>query len=67
MSNDKAERTGVNRRDLLGGTAKAAALAGIAGAVAGGTAGSALFGAAPAQAAGAGNQKYEVKPGDLDE
>ena len=67
MSNDKAERTGVNRRDLLGGTAKAAALAGIAGAVAGGTAGSALFGSAPAQAAGAGNQKYEVKPGDLDE
>ncbi len=67
MSNDKAERTGVNRRDLLGGTAKAAALAGIAGAVAGGTAGSTLFGSAPAQAAGAGNQKYEVKPGDLDE
>ncbi|CAO3382659.1 TAT-dependent nitrous-oxide reductase [Azospirillum argentinense] len=66
-SNIKVERTGVNRRDLLGGTAKAAALAGIAGAVAGGTAGSALFGAGPAAAAGSGNQKYEVKPGDLDE
>ncbi|QCO19728.1 TAT-dependent nitrous-oxide reductase (plasmid) [Azospirillum brasilense] len=66
-SNIKVERTGMNRRDLLGGTAKAAALAGIAGAVAGGTAGGALFGAGPAEAAGSGNQKYEVKPGDLDE
>ncbi|MBP2296113.1 TAT-dependent nitrous-oxide reductase [Azospirillum rugosum] len=67
MSNEKAERAGVNRRDLLGGTAKAAALAGIAGAVGGGAASNALFSASPAQAAGAGNQKYEVKPGDLDE
>lgn len=71
MSNEMAKQTGVNRRDLLGGTAKAAAVAGLAGAVGGGAvtgvAGNALFGAATAQAATAGSQKYEVKPGDLDE
>ncbi len=73
MSNEKAMEAGVNRRELLGGTAKVAALAGLAGAVGGGAAtgmaGGALFGAAPAQAATAapGKQAAEVKPGDLDE
>ena len=72
MSNEKATPTGVNRRELLGGTAKAAALAGVAGAVGGGAAmelaGGTLLGAGTAQAATtAGKQSYEVKPGDLDE
>ncbi|MCG5241644.1 TAT-dependent nitrous-oxide reductase [Azospirillum doebereinerae] len=71
MSDEKSKAVGVvNRRDLLGGTAKVAALAGLAGA-AGGAAigGDALFGAATARAATAtpGKQVYEVKPGDLDE
>lgn len=72
MSKEMAKQTGVNRRDLLGGTAKAAALAGLAGAVGGGAAtgiGGNLLGAATASAATAapGKQAYEVKPGDLDE
>ncbi len=73
MSDDTNNTAGVNRRALLGGTAKAAALAGLAGAVGGGTAGgvagSTLFGATEALAAApqAGHQSIEVKPGDLDE
>ncbi|MBP2301142.1 TAT-dependent nitrous-oxide reductase [Azospirillum picis] len=72
MSNEMIP-AGVNRRALLGGTAKVAAFAGLAGAVGGGTAsgvaGSALFGAAAAQAATPqpGHLNAEVKPGDLDE
>ncbi|MGQ9366675.1 TAT-dependent nitrous-oxide reductase [Azospirillum sp. ST 5-10] len=72
MSNENDKPVAMNRRDLLGGTAKAAALAGLTGAVGGGAAvslgGGSLIGASAAQAAtasGAGN--YEVKPGDLDE
>ena len=73
MSNDTNNTAGVNRRALLGGTAKAAALAGLTGAVGGaaasGIAGNALFGASAALAATpkAGQQSVEVKPGDLDE
>ncbi|AWK88681.1 TAT-dependent nitrous-oxide reductase [Azospirillum thermophilum] len=72
MSKEMAKQTGVNRRDLLGGTAKAAALAGLAGAVGGAAAtgiGGNLLGASSASAATAapGKQAYEVKPGDLDE
>ncbi len=73
MSNEKDKPAGMNRREILGGTAKAAALAGVAGAVGGGAvtgvAGDALFGASTARAAtpASGKPKYEVKPGDLDE
>ncbi|CBS89841.1 TAT-dependent nitrous-oxide reductase [Azospirillum lipoferum] len=73
MSSETNNTAGVNRRALLGGTAKAAALAGLTGAVggaaAGGIAGNALFGASAALAATpqAGHQSVEVKPGDLDE
>ncbi|MBY6262607.1 TAT-dependent nitrous-oxide reductase [Azospirillum sp. 412522] len=73
MSSETNNSAGVNRRALLGGTAKAAALAGLGGAVggatAGGIAGSALFGAGEALAANvqAGHLNAEVKPGDLDE
>ncbi|PWC47689.1 TAT-dependent nitrous-oxide reductase [Azospirillum sp. TSA6c] len=73
MSSETNNSAGVNRRALLGGTAKAAALAGLGGAVggatAGGIAGSALFGATEAMAANAqaGHLNAEVKPGDLDE
>ncbi len=73
MSNEKDKPAGMNRREILGGTAKAAALAGVAGAVGGaavsGVAGDALFGASTARAAtpASGKPKYEVKPGDLDE
>ncbi|HYD30051.1 MAG TPA: TAT-dependent nitrous-oxide reductase [Azospirillaceae bacterium] len=71
MSNEKDKATGMNRRELLGGSAKAAALAGLAGAVGGGAAtsvaGTSLFGVSTAHAATAGKQSAEVKPGDLDE
>ncbi|WP_029007338.1 TAT-dependent nitrous-oxide reductase [Azospirillum halopraeferens] len=71
MSNENEPQKGMNRRDLLGGTAKAAALAGLTGAVGGGAAGAlaggSLLGAGTAHAATAGKQSYEVKPGDLDE
>ena len=72
MSSETNNTAGVNRRALLGGTAKAAALAGLTGAVGGATAsgiaGSALFGATEALAANAqaGHLNAEVKPGDLD-
>lgn len=62
-SNEKTE--GLNRRALLGGTAKAAALAGF-GAL-GGAAVTAGGLVAPAPAAASGRSVTEVKPGDLDE
>ncbi|MBF0373625.1 MAG: TAT-dependent nitrous-oxide reductase [Alphaproteobacteria bacterium] len=57
---------GFSRRDLLGGSAKLAALAGLGGAglVTGGQALHRAIGEARAQSAG---QKYEVLPGQLDE
>lgn len=62
--------TGLSRRDLLGGTAKVAVAAGFTGAV-GATGAAALTGAlplaSPAQAAAAGSQKADVRPGELDE
>ncbi|HEY0838076.1 MAG TPA: TAT-dependent nitrous-oxide reductase [Azospirillum sp.] len=70
MSKNEEKPAGVNRRDLLGGTAKAAVMAGVVGAVGGGavvSAGGSLLGASPAKAATASNSKYDVKPGDLDE
>ncbi len=55
---EKVTKSGVSRRDLLGGTAKTAVVAGM-GAVA-------LGGANPAYAA-EGGQKFEMSPGELDE
>ena len=69
MSEDQT-KGGLNRRDLLGGSAKAAALAGLVGTSAGGAAaiaGGSLLGPSAAKAATAGKQSAEVKPGDLDE
>ena len=65
MSEKKTTRDGVSRRDLLGGTAKAAALAGLGGAAGGGAlVGSAL---APRSAKAAEKARNEVAPGELDE
>lgn len=55
---EKLTKSGVSRRDLLGGTAKTAVVAGM-GAVA-------LGGASPVYAA-EGGQKFELSPGELDE
>jgi nitrous-oxide reductase len=63
MSKADDKKAGITRRELLGGSAKLAALAG-AGSVAGLAGGSMLYGGA-AQAAGRG--KAEVAPGDLDD
>ncbi|MEI7606916.1 MAG: TAT-dependent nitrous-oxide reductase, partial [Rhodospirillaceae bacterium] len=64
MSEDAKTKTSVSRRDLLGGTATVAAMAGLAGA--GVVGGVALSGGGVAQAATSTN-KTEVKPGDLDD
>lgn len=66
MSQDEIKKTGLNRRQLLGTTAVAAAAAGAVGA--GGAltlAGGAVSPAAAQSASGA--NTYEVKPGELDE
>ncbi len=62
MSKDDEQKTGITRRELLGGSAKLMALAG-AGGVAGLSGGSMLY-SGEAQAAGG---KAEVAPGDLDD
>jgi nitrous-oxide reductase len=71
MRDENEKPTGIDRRHLLGGTAKVAALAGLTGAIGGAavvTTGGSVLGAGPAQAAsGGGKQTAEVKPGDLDE
>src|SRR5689334_1853254 len=72
MRDENEKPAGLDRRGLLGGTAKVAALAGLTGAIGGATAvsvGGSVLGAGPAHAAGngAGKQSAEVKPGDLDE
>ena len=65
MSENKKVKTGVTRRDVVGGSAKAMALAGLGGgALATGLVGLA-GGANPAKAAS--GSSSEVKPGDLDE
>ena len=65
MSEDVKTKTGVSRRDLLGGTATVAAVAGLAGAgVAGGMA---LTGGGGSALAATSTNKTEIKPGDLDE
>jgi len=57
---DKTEKEGLSRRDLLGGSVKLTALAGV-GAMAG------LAGMSPKTANAASSNKAEVAPGDLDE
>jgi nitrous-oxide reductase len=66
---DKDEETGVSRRSLLSGTAKAAALAGLATAAGAGVAGLTLSEQAVAaeKKRKREHQSIEVKPGDLDE
>jgi nitrous-oxide reductase len=61
----EGRKTELSRRGLLGGTAKIAGVAGLAGATGGMTA-SSLVGTALAQQAKRG-QSVEVQPGDLDE
>jgi nitrous-oxide reductase len=61
--NDTTEKTGLTRRQLLGGSVKLTAMAGMVG-------GAGLVGFAgmtPKAAIAASNSKYEVKPGDLDD
>jgi len=71
MRDENEKPTGIDRRHLLGGTAKVAALAGLTGAIGGAavvTTGGSVLSAGPAHAAsGGGKQTAEVKPGDLDE
>ena len=69
MSDKQREKDGLSRRDLLGGSAKAATLAGLGAAatatgVAGFTAGSALR---PTEVQAADAAKGHVGPGDLDD
>jgi len=61
MTKRKDEQTSVSRRELLGGTAKAATLAGIS--AAGGLAAGTALAPRPAEAA----NKAHIAPGDLDE
>ncbi len=64
MTRRKTEKTGVTRRDLLGGSAKAATLAGLGGATAG-FAGGALL--TPQASHAQEGHSVEVAPGELDE
>ncbi len=64
MSKSDDKKSGITRRELLGGSAKLAALAG-AGGVAGLTGGSLLY--PPAVEASSGEGKANVGPGELDE
>ncbi len=61
--NDSTETTGFTRRQLLGGSVKLTALAGVVGAA--GMVG--FAGMTPKAAIAASNKKYEVKPGELDD
>lgn len=61
--NDNTETTGLTRRELISGSVKLTALAGV-----GGLAGlTGLAGMTPKAAIAAAGRKYEVAPGDLDE
>ncbi len=62
MSKDDDKKAGITRRELLGGSAKLAALAGASGMA--GLAGGAMLYSESAQAAGG---KADVAPGDLDD
>ncbi len=61
--NNNTEKTGLTRRQLLGGSVKLTAMAGVVGGA--GLVG--LAGMTPKAAIAASNSKYEVKPGDLDD
>jgi len=63
MKNDTSDKKGISRRELLGGSAKVAALAGVGGLS--GFAGGALL--APNTAQAAASSKGSVAPGDLDD
>ncbi|MEN8108423.1 MAG: TAT-dependent nitrous-oxide reductase [Pseudomonadota bacterium] len=63
MTDDTSDKKGITRRELLGGSAKIAALAGAGGLA--GLAGGSLL--APKSAQAAASSKAEVAPGDLDE
>lgn len=67
MSDKNETMQGLNRRALLGGTAKAATLAGLGAAMGGAAVGGGLLAPGTAGAATTGKQSAEVKPGDLDE
>ena len=67
MSDDNNEKNGMDRRSLMSGTAKVAALAGAGGAVAG-AAGLALAPSLlPKEAVAQEGQKIHLEPGELDE
>jgi len=66
MSQDEIKKNGLNRRQLLGTTAVAAAAAGAVGAGGALTLASGAVSPAAAQSASGANT-YEVKPGELDE
>ena len=61
----KAQKRGLSRRALLGGSTKLAALGGLAGAATGGVAGSTLLGSQQARAADGASP--HIGPGELDE
>ena len=63
QEDNKTEKEGITRRELLGGSAKFSALAGV-GALAGLTG---LAGMTPKAAVAAAGQSYVVAPGDLDD
>ncbi|GGE81849.1 TAT-dependent nitrous-oxide reductase [Stappia taiwanensis] len=60
---EKTEQAGVSRRDLLGGTAKTALVAGVGAATGAG----AVATLSPEQAEAAAGAKYALAPGELDE
>ncbi|MCA1296768.1 TAT-dependent nitrous-oxide reductase [Stappia indica] len=60
---EKTEQAGVSRRDLLGGTAKTALVAGVGAATGAG----AVATLSPEQAQAADHAKYALAPGELDE
>ena len=66
MRDENEKSTGIDRRHLLGGTAKVAALAGLTGAIGGAGAvavGDSLLGASPAHAASAGGGRRGATSG----
>ncbi len=67
MSDDNNEKNGMDRRSLMSGTAKVAALAGAGGAVAGAGGLALAPSLLPKEAAAQEGQKIHLKPGELDD